>query len=480
MDMLALGLCLFAFFFWAFLLSYKFFHFGYYDWDLAFFAQGMWSLCHGSGYVSLFDANIFSNHANLIAYFIVPLYKIFPHPLTLVFLKITSYITASFVLYVLAKERLGSAAAILLLWLYLSYAPNVFALLYEFDFENLAPAFLMLSIYFYMKDRWLGFLICAAVLILIKENLPLIILAFSIHALFVKKDKIRFGVIPGILALVSFYLLIFVFMPHISGKPSTGEPLYYIGNNYKNLGGSVGGVFSAFILHPFKTCHYLMTPVNLSFLIAIFNPLMYLPLGAPGILFLISPIFLQHLLSSSLTEHNIRYAYVMTMAPFLFLATIVTLKFFSQSTRSGYRLTLFLLFCVSFVTLFVNFDVFQKRFLMTETVNQSQEVIRQRWELVHLVPPDASVVASFSFLTQLSQRRNLYAFYKLYDPHYQSRQWSYVLPSRVQYALIDISDPWYLEEGVVAQQRAKKFLNSGGWFILKRYGRYILFKRTVI
>ena len=162
MDIVALALCLFAFSFWVVLLSYKFTHFGYYDWDLAFFSQGMWNLSHGSGHVSLFDTNFFSNHANLIAYLILPIYRIFPHPLTLVFLKVISYVTAAFVLYVLAKEKLGPVAAILMLWLYLTYPPNVFGLLYEFDFESLAPGLLMLIFYFYVKDHWQGFLICAA------------------------------------------------------------------------------------------------------------------------------------------------------------------------------------------------------------------------------------------------------------------------------------------------------------------------------
>jgi len=482
MDIIALGLCLFAISFWSILLSYKFFHFGYYDWDLALFAQAMWGLCHGSSYVSLFDANIFSNHANLIAYVILPVYTVFQHPLTLIFLKVISYTTAAYVLYLLAKEKLSANVGILLLWLYLTYTPNVFGLLYEFDFESLAPAFLMLILYFYVKERWWGFLICAVLLILIKENLPLIILAFSIHGLFTKKDKLRWGIIPGILALISFYLLVFVFIPRMSGLPIGRPQPYYVGQDYKDLGGSVGGVLFTMILHPVKTLHYLLTPVNLSFLVAIFNPIMYLPLGAPGVLFLVSPIFLQHLLSASQTEHNIRYFYVMTMAPFLFLATIETLKYFYKNIHQGYRLTLFLLFFISLLTLTVNFDVFKKRFLMIESWNETKGMTSDRWKLVQLIPKEASVVASFSFLAQLSQRRNLYPFYKIYDFRYQNEHYHYKLPSDVQYALIDIHDPWLLIEDKYdsAKERAIKFLTTPDWKILKRYDRYILYKRKVL
>ncbi len=480
MDLLAFVLCLFVFLFWALLLTYKFYHFGYYDWDLAYFAQGMWNLCHGSVQVTVFGTNFFSNHANLIAYLILPIYKVFPHPLTLVYLKIASIVMAAFVLYVMAKEKLDPKTAILVLFLYLIYAPNIFGVIYEFDFESLAPVFLMLILYFYVKERWLGFLSCAAILVLIKENMPFIILAFSIHGLFTKKDKIRFGVIPGIFALISFYLLVYVFIPYMANLPIGKQiPFYYLGDNYKDMGGSASGIISSMIFHPFKTLHYLMTPLNFGFLVAIFNPLMYLSLGSPGILFLISPVFLQHLLSASVTEHEIRFAYVLTMAPFLFLAAVETLRLLYKNFRKEYYLTLVLLVIVNAVILTINFHVFKERFVGKEAWQETKEDVQDQWKLVHLIPPEASVVASFSFLAPLSQRADLYTFYHMYDPKYQNDQWSYQLPSNVRYALIDRLDPWLLKEDnyPLAQERVRKFFNSGGWKVHKKYGRFCLYER---
>ncbi len=481
-DIMALALCLAAFSFFSIVLSYKFFHFGYYDWDLAFFAQGMWGLCHGAGYVSLFDTNFFSNHANLIAVLIVPIYKLFPHPLTLVLLKVLSFVTAAYVLYVFAKEKLGPPTAFLFLCLYLFYIPNLFGIFYEFDFESLAPPFLMLIFYFYEKERWLGFLVCAGILILIKENLSLIVLAFSIHALFIKKDKIRWAVIPGALALVSFYLLVCVFIPYMSGRPiGEGHP-YYIGENYKDLGGSIQGILFSFIFHPIRVWHYILTPENTRFLFILFNPFMYLPLASPGVLFLISPIIVQHLLSSSMTEHSILFAYVLTMSPVLFLATISTLEYIHKNLRPAYPFVLMVLSFLSLLYFFMLFTEHHKRFILNAFPNQTQQILHDQWELVRLVPPDASVLASFSFLAPLSQRKDLYAFYKIYDPKFQSDQWSYKLPPDVQYALIDSRDPWLLKESDYksAKERARKFLASGDWIVLKKYGRFTLYKRKAV
>ena len=477
--MAAFLICVVALAIWCVLLTIKFYHFGYYDWDLAFFAQGMWGLLHGSGYVSLFGTNFFFNHANLIAYLILPLYKLFPHPLTLVFLKVVSYVTAGFVFYLLAKEKVGPATAILFLGLYLLYIHNVFGILYEFDFESLAPAVLVLLYYYYVKGLWPGFLICAGALVLIKENMPLIVLAFSIHGLCTKKDKIRFGVIPGILALVSFYLLVYVFLPHVSGRPIGEEHSSYIGNNYKDFGGSVKGVLFSFIFHPVKIWQHLVTPFNLIFLAAIFAPLSFLPLGRPGILFLISPILVQHLLSSSRTEHAINYAYVLTFAPFLFLATTELLGFFYVRVKRRHYFILILTILVTYSCHFIYFLRIYERMMWRGPFNQTREMISDKRKLVDLVPRDAGVVASFCFLAPLSQRKDLYSFFKLYDSHYQNDRYSYKLPSRVQYALIDTQESWLVYENDydLAKARAQKFLTSGNWIIVKRYGRYILYQK---
>lgn len=472
-DQFIIYLCLTVFSVWVALLNYKYLHFGYYDWDLAFFAQAMWNLAHGSAHVSLFDTNVFANHANLIAYLILPLYKIFPHPLTLVSLKVASYVIAGFVLYILAKEKLGFLTAAILTLLYFIYPPNLFGIVYEFDFESLAPAFLMLLYYFYVKDRWGGFIICALILILIKENLPLVVLAFGIHGMFVKKDKLRWGIVPLILGLGSFIVLTQVFISWMGGRHLGYHP--YL-SHYNTYGSSLSEILCNILLHPIRTWHYLFTPLNERWFLNIFSPLLFLPLLSLHVLFLISPIMLQHLLSQEWQEHSIYYAYMLTVAPFLFLATIHTLSYW-QGRWQKLSYNVLILSIVIFIGTNINN---QSKNLTLRYVPTDVSTASYRWELVHRIPKDAAVVASFCFLAELSQRKDLYAFYKIYDPHYQRKDWSYRLPKNVEYALIDFNDPWLKADlqnnfGLI-NTRVRNFLSSG-WVIEKRYGSIVLYKR---
>ena len=446
-------ICLIGFFTWAWLLVQKYYCLGYYDWDFAFFSQAMWSLSHGSSHVSLFDINFFSNHANLFALILVPLYKIFPHPLTLLILKLLSFFIASYMLYLLAKEKLGTLVAFIVLYLYWLYPPNIYGLVYEFDFENLAPAFIMLVFYFYSKDKWIPFLISSIFLISIKENMPLIVLAFGLHGLFTKSNKITWGLIPTALGGLSFYVLAFIFVP-LMGAHSLGQHPYSV--HYPDLNATL-------LTHPIQSARHIITAEKLQWLVCLFG---FLPLSllSPGILFLVSPIIIQHFLSVGRQEHIIYYSYTLTIAPFIFLALIYTLaRIKNKFSRGKYYFMILLSITLSLIFLFEQKDIIKNRYMSPA----STMTYADAWQLLKMVPPQAPVAATFRFLPELSQRPYVYSFHKTYDPAYQNKNISYHLPENVHYALVDSHDDWLLSTLIRYNQSTrlniKKFLIGGGW-----------------
>ncbi len=455
-------------FFWIGLLLYKYYSLAFYDWDLAFFSQAMWCLSHGSTYVSLFDTNFFANHANLIAYFLVPVYKVFPHPFTLLVFKLVSFFGASYFLYLIAKEKLGERPALIILLLYYIYAPNIYGLCYEFDFENLAPIFIMLIFYYYKKEDWIAFLISGIFLILIKENLPLIICAYGIHGFLTRKDKIRWGIIPFIIGALSFLSLALIFVP-LMAKNGIGQHPYM---------GHYSVLINDTLKCPRRIFGLLTTVRNWKLFGHLFAPLMFLPLLSPGILFLAAPIFLQHLLSNSWQEHSIAYGYTMTVAPFVFLAFISTLAFIKQRfSKVVFSLVLLVTVCLNMTDVLQQMKLYAIRYMdfnLTATAPQ-------RWQLLKMVPPQSPVIATFNFLPPLSQRSFVYAFHKMYDPEYQNERWSYQLPESVHYALIDFNDSWLKSALKINVLHTKvclqRFFKSGHWVARKRYGTAVLYQR---
>ncbi len=472
-DRLALGLLTGTFLAWAFLLIKKYLTFGYFDWDFAFFHQATWNILRGSSYSSLFDTNFFGNHSNLIVFLCLPLYALIQHPLTLVFLKLISYILAAYILYKLGKESIGTVGATILMAAYLAYPPNIFGLIYEFDFESLSPFFIFLLFYLYTEKRWMPFLVTALATILIKENMPLIIAAFGIYAFFSSgRSKWRWGAVPFILGVVSFYFLTYIFIPYFSG--SRIHP--YVGH-YEQLGHSPFGIIWSLITNPWQIKPYLLQPVNLKFLFDLLSPLIFLPCFSPHILFLGLPILLQHLLSESGTEHVLYYQYTLSLAPFFFLGALKTLSFLRYRIKN-----VFYLFVLSLMLMVSLLSLRDHRLDMVRRLNIEEcDQNRLYWRMVKAIPKDAAVIATFDFLAPLSSRRELYSFHKTFFHLYQNENNHFVTPDRVSYALINFDNPWlsyefYANPQETAAKLRQNFFNRE-WKVKQAVEEVVLFSR---
>jgi len=159
------------------------------------------------------------------------------------------------------------------------------------------------------------------------------------------------------------------------------------------------------------------------------------------------------------------------------------MKSFYQKSLKIYNSLLILLVFLNILYFFFNFEQIKDRYMLIEYRHQSRAMLHDRWELVNLVPPDAPVMASFTFLAPLSQRKDLFAFHKMYDPNYQNDQGSYKLPANVRYLLVDFNDPWLADDMFkhpeLIKARLDKFFIQNKWIVKRRYGKIVLYERRI-
>ena len=465
-----------AFLTWTVILFQKYGTFGYCDWDLAFFAQGMWSLIHADGTSTIFEKHLLANHANLVAYVILPVYYIFQHPMTLVFAKILSYVLAGAGLFYLVKPRIGPGYALWLMAFYYCYAPNVFGMLHDFDFEALAPVFLVGLLYFFETRRWRLFMITALLSMTIKENMPLVVLAFGICGLVSGKDKVAWGIVPIALSVTVFFLLVKVFIPMMASG-GLNAPLPYSGNYaYLWNDGPKAGLASLSAV--------LWKPANGVFIHELLGVLWYLPLLGLKALFLVAPLLAQHLLSASDTEHSIVYFYGMALAPFIFFGMAIALERLKKAMSA--RGFLYLVVLITFIFPFDWSRYWPKFVFRTRCSNfdcsTPAETVRKKWALLGRIPGDAPVVASFAYLTPLSQRLHVYPFFKLYAKRYQQAEQPWCLPESVAYAIIDLDDPWMWDRLPDPASRTleavEQRLGNGTWEVMGSVEKTFLLRKT--
>ncbi|MCB9772395.1 MAG: DUF2079 domain-containing protein [Candidatus Omnitrophica bacterium] len=481
-DFLAFTFCIGLFVFWAQLLVEKFLHFGYYDWDLAIYANAMWALSHGSFNGSLWGTNFLTNHAEYIALLLTPLYKVIPSPFTLVTLKLLSMVAGGFILYLIAKDKLGWIFAIILMIFYLTFPANSFMLIYEFHFESLAIIFIFL-VYYYQHTRphYGKFIFYCILASLCKENIPVVIFMFGVMSFFPKKRPFRkYAWTAMVIGASIFILSIFIITPLLrsqEGMSTLNNP--YVGLYWTNSN-------QLFIQNIIDNIHRLSSLIlsswNREYIQNLFFPFAFIPIFGLKTLLIGSPLFLQATLSNTYNMHTIYFHYAATLTPFLFLATIEGLSW----TRNKPKWISFLFAIALLISMTMSFKsnlpILKNRI---EHWFDSKDPIRQN--MLSQIPPSASVVTTFEFLDQLANRDNIYAFRNVWQNSNQFLTHSgFKLPD-VSYALIDWDCPWLLgdlfnskkENSQQYLQRIHDFYFSRSWETISAVEEITLLSKTL-
>ena len=448
-DIVALSFCISFYFFWIFLLTIKYNFFGYYDWDLDLYAQAMWNLCHGSTFTSLFGTSFLANHANYIAFILTPVYFFFQHPLTLIHLKLFSFFAGAFVFYKLAARSLPAIVALIFMLLYIFHPPNIFMLLFEFDFETLSIGFFFLLFYFYQKENFFGFILTAFLAAICKENLPFVIVFFGLYALFFKKEK-KWLWAGSTIALGSIIFIAEIFIL----TPLLRHGLTNAGNIY--LSGYLNTAQSPQFLQKFFSYK------NLFYLRDVFGPGIVLAFLSPQTLLISLPLFIQNLISSAYTMHTVFFHYAATIVPFIFMAMIHSLQWLYPRLRQASRFLLVAFLAIVSVVNIIRYEPFWQA-KIDQWVDRLDPI---RSDLMKQIPRNASVVTTFELLDHLSQRKQVYALYNVWiDANYFTGEKPFHLPDLVDHAFIDFSDPWlkndfYSNPKAIGSRLGKIFLDE--------------------
>ncbi len=475
---LVIWLCSAAFIMYVFLLVYRYTHLAYSDWDTAFYVQSLWNLLHGRAYSSLFEYHCFGGHAEFINLLVLPLFALFKHPLLFSFIEVFLFVISAGLLYLMIEEDLAPIPALLITFTYLIFPANFFGMCHEISSESLTPFFFLLAIFFFRKKELVKFYVSLLFLVLIKENLPLVVMMFGLWGMTRRdRDSFKWGVIPVIFAIVYFIVIVKWVIPYFHG--STQHSLWgrfsTVGTTPKEI------LFNLFTLSTLEKIF--LSPININYILALFGVLLIPAFLSPAVLLLVGPIVFYHLISTHLPEKTIYYYYGLTITPAIFLASVQTLK----KCKTSYVFQLMITLILLLGTLFHLYSL--KPVWVNKIGLDSDPEVMDQWRLIQQIPSDAPVIATFKFLPALSLRSDLHSFHKIYDKAYQDRTIMklsdfntnkiFNIPDNVEYALIDFNDRWlkaYLKnDPVYLKSKLEFFFND--WVPVETSGSATLFKK---
>ena len=92
---------------------FKYRNFNYNDFDLAIFSNAMWNTAHGDFmYTAIRSGCYFKDHVPVILLALVPIYKLFPSPLTLLYAQSIMLGAGAVPLFLLARRELDRKSVV--------------------------------------------------------------------------------------------------------------------------------------------------------------------------------------------------------------------------------------------------------------------------------------------------------------------------------------------------------------------------------
>ncbi len=368
--------------------------------DLGYYVQLTWNLARGVGpYVSLPEMHAWGDHFSPIMYLLVPFFLAAPGAVVLLVFQTVALALGALAVFGIAARRLGDerpAAVFALLYL---LNPSLQSInVRDFHAAALAIPLLLAAMYFAEAER--PWLLAASVFLTLatREDAAIAVVGLGLW-LALSKRRWIWG---AVLAAGAFALLAADtrwLMPYFRGAP------YPHLGRYAHLGRSVPEIVATVLLHPFRVLGGLVTGKRLVYVGALFAPLAFLPLLAPGALLALAPALVENLLGQDPILFDHRTQYQSFVLPFLFAGAIAGYDRLALRRPGPWpKRVLVVAMMASLV-------------LSSRTVNNfSTERFwpklehRQAWEVMGQVPAGAAVSAQDRYVAHLSLRPLVFVF----------------------------------------------------------------------
>lgn len=413
----------------SFLTLKKLDSFAYNNFDLAIFNQVFFNTIHGRWLEMTVNLNNYiADHFTPFIIFLLPFYALKPEPDTLLvmqsFILAITALPLYFISHRVTKNKILSLG-IALAWLLNPFIHQVnFA---EFHLEVVMAFLFFIIFYFYYSGKFKYFLLFFILTLLVREDMALFLLGFPLLAL-VEKRNWHWTFLPIVLA-ISYFLfaikIIDIFSVHKQYK-------FFI--YYGWLGGSDAfSILWSFISHPWQVLRHIFELENITSVLVVLWPMLFLPLYKSKYLILSAvPFILTLLTGSGFSSLVYSTHYILFVLPGIFIAFIFALAALQKHKYYHY---IIILLCITVVYLAIFLGPV-KNFLAHQFDNKT---IEYKKYLLSQIPPEAKVAVSSDFLPALSSRQYVYPLNYAFFGYSQFLLEPFILP-QVDYLLIDFED----------------------------------------
>jgi uncharacterized membrane protein len=440
--------------------------------DLSIFDQAFWStlfkqrLFYETGDLSFNPGgSFFGVHFSPILFILLPFYAIYPSAETLLVMHSAILALGLVPIYWMARERLGKKFALTFALLYLVYPALSYLNFNDFHLESFASPFLLFAVYYLEHEQWGKYFTFLVLSLSTLEFVPVITVFIALYGFLLYFKKIfknenKALICFSITLLLSFSWFILAqetksfFNPATSPMPT---PWQHIIENPFSLFSTLSEDLSS----------------KIWYIVAFLGPLGFIPLLAPAPLLMALPWFLSSFVARYPPYYLIYYHYNGFVIPFVFTAFIKGVEKLN-SIKFGHLKTLYAsIFCATVIVSLLL--PVMPNCPWTHQLPEPNERTGLIYDVLSLIPKDASILTENDFAPHLSNRLNLYMY-----PPQQSN-------FTVDYILGDTSSIWYnwvqhssFGERLPMNETLSSALMSGEYGILASAKGILLLKRGYV
>jgi len=311
--------------------------------DFGIYDQGLWLLSRFKRpFVTIMGRHLFGDHTSFILLPLVPVYWILPSAKVLLFTQAAALGGAAVPAFLLAREKLRSERlAALLACVYLLHPAIAFVNLEQFHPDAFEPILILFALWFMVRKRWVGFLICCAVVLLVKEDVALLIFPLGLYVA-IRHDR-RIGAIACIMSLTMLSAALWWILPMYNGVGSL--------NSWRVPFGGVGGLVKTFFLHPGEVVTYATEKPRTWYVWQMFTPVAFLPLLDLRLFAVMVAPLATNVLSTFYYQYDIHYHYGTMIVPMLVATTIFAVA--RARSMAGRQIMVGLVVACSLVTAYL-------------------------------------------------------------------------------------------------------------------------------
>ncbi len=307
-------------FLWNQITSYltaniNFLPFSFYDYMLHYFWQGKINF---TGMLHWFY------HANNVLYIFAPFWLLFKNSLFLIVVYGPLLALGALPLFLLARRIFPNTwlpLAIAFLYLNFRYLLNLLEM--NFLVEAFYPLLIFTALYFFVCNKFKSYIFSIILILLVKEDAALYVLALGLFFLFFK-GKRRFGLVSIALSTLYALFLTQIFLPFTGSNILAGST-----NNFQDVGSNSKEVLIYYLTHPWVLIENLFWPyAKIKTQLKLLQLTLFLPLLSPWYLMVLAALIPPFCMWNDEHGHfsDLRFHYSAVVIPFLFFAFVSGLR----------------------------------------------------------------------------------------------------------------------------------------------------------